>query len=98
MSKEFTGQVALVTGGSRGMGRAIALQLARGGADVAIGFRSRQETAKEVVREIQGTGQRAIFAAKSRLTPLSAKRATIWDRSGCSSTAAPLAILSIIPR
>jgi 3-oxoacyl-[acyl-carrier protein] reductase len=62
MSNEFTGQVALVTGGSRGMGRAIALQLARGGADVAIGYGSRQETAEEVVREIQGIGQRAICA------------------------------------
>ena len=62
MSKEFTGQVALVTGGSRGMGRAIALQLAREGADVAIGYGSRKETAEEVVQQIESTGQRALCA------------------------------------
>ena len=62
MKKEFDGQVALVTGGSRGMGRAIALQLAHGGADVAIGYGSRKETAEEVVREIEATGQRALCA------------------------------------
>jgi len=62
MIKEFERRVALITGGSRGMGRAIALQLARGGADVAIGYGSRKETAEEVVSQIQATGQRALCA------------------------------------
>lgn len=62
MKKEFEGQIALVTGGSRGMGRAIALQLAHGGADVAIGYASRKETAEDVVGEIEAIGQRALCA------------------------------------
>lgn len=62
MEQEFAGRVALVTGGSRGMGRATALQLARGGADVAIGYGSRVETAQEVVAEIQAEGRRAVCA------------------------------------
>ena len=62
MAQEFAGRVALVTGGSRGMGRATALQLARGGADVAIGYGSRVETAEEVVAEIQAEGRRSICA------------------------------------
>lgn len=62
MEQDFKGRVALITGGSRGMGRAIALQLARGGADVAIGYGSRKETAEEVVEEIKATGQRALCA------------------------------------
>lgn len=60
MDSEFAGRVALVTGGSRGMGRATALMLARRGADVAIGYGSRSETAEEVVTEIESFGRRAI--------------------------------------
>ncbi|MCH2130192.1 MAG: SDR family oxidoreductase [Pirellulaceae bacterium] len=62
MENEFAGQVALVTGGSRGMGRATARLLAQRGADVAIGFGARKEAAEEVVQEIQECGRRAICA------------------------------------
>lgn len=60
MDNEFSGRVAIVTGGSRGIGRATALQLARGGADVAIGYAARRETAEEVVAEIEALGRKAI--------------------------------------
>jgi enoyl-[acyl-carrier protein] reductase III len=52
-------RTALVTGGTRGIGRAIALTLARGGADCAITYRTRPEQAAEVVREIEALGRRA---------------------------------------
>ncbi len=63
MSKDFEQRVALVTGGSRGIGRAIALQLARGGADVAISYATRKDPADEVVTEIESLGRRAFCAA-----------------------------------
>jgi 3-oxoacyl-[acyl-carrier protein] reductase len=53
------GKVALVTGGSRGIGRAIARSLARAGADVVINFLHRSKDAEEVAREIQQMGRRA---------------------------------------
>ncbi|MBX7168228.1 MAG: SDR family oxidoreductase [Pirellulales bacterium] len=60
MSAEFVERVALVTGGSRGIGRATALRLAGEGADVAISYASRAAEAAAVVREIEGLGRRAL--------------------------------------
>jgi 3-oxoacyl-[acyl-carrier protein] reductase len=54
------GKLALVTGGSRGIGAAIAIALARAGADVAINFRSRSEEAEKVCAEIRRLGRRAL--------------------------------------
>lgn len=62
MSQPFAGRVALVTGGSRGIGRATALRLAGEGADVAISYASRAGAAEEVVGEIKALGRRAISA------------------------------------
>jgi 3-oxoacyl-[acyl-carrier protein] reductase len=56
---DLTGTTALVTGGSRGVGRATALLLARAGASVGIAFRSRRADADAVVTELEGLGVRA---------------------------------------
>ncbi|MCA6926534.1 3-oxoacyl-ACP reductase family protein [Pectobacterium versatile] len=56
---ELTGKKALVTGASRGIGAAIALELAEKGADVAITYQSSEERALDVVRAIEAKGRRA---------------------------------------
>lgn len=56
----FSGKIALVTGGSRGIGRAIALELAACGADVILTFWRRRSAAREVTGLIEGMGRRAL--------------------------------------
>jgi 3-oxoacyl-[acyl-carrier protein] reductase len=57
---ELSGRVALVTGASRGIGRAIALALAECGADVAISYLGRRQEAEEAAASIRETGGRAL--------------------------------------
>ena len=56
----LTAKVALVTGGARGIGKAVALKLARAGADVVIVYYSSAEEAEQVVSDIQALGRRAV--------------------------------------
>ncbi len=57
---ELKGKVALVTGGSRGIGAAVALALARVGVDIAVNYRSRQQEAGRVCSEIRASNRRAL--------------------------------------
>lgn len=60
MSKKLAGKIALVAGGSRGLGAATAAALADRGADVAIGYVSSEERALTVVEGLKEKGVRAI--------------------------------------
>ena len=57
---DLTGKTALVTGGSRGLGRAIALRLATQGADVALSYRGNADAARATVGEIEAQGRRGL--------------------------------------
>ena len=60
MEMRFANKVALVTGGSRGIGRAVSLRLAQEGAAVGVNFRAREQAAQEVVSAIEAEGGRAL--------------------------------------
>lgn len=68
MSFDLTGRRALVTGASRGIGRAIAIAFARAGADVALLARN-AELLEEAADEVRGLGRRAVVAQADVLDP-----------------------------
>ncbi len=57
---EFKDKVALITGSSRGIGRSLAVELARGGAHVVVNYRRNTDLAQEAVREVESLGGRAV--------------------------------------
>ncbi|MGB6563077.1 MAG: SDR family NAD(P)-dependent oxidoreductase, partial [Candidatus Binataceae bacterium] len=59
---EFDGKVAIVTGGTRGLGRATALRLARGGATLALNYRRDEQSARYALEEIRAFAPRSILA------------------------------------
>ncbi len=77
-------QIACVTGASSGIGRAIALELARAGADVAIHCRQSVERAEEVAREVRLLGRRAVCFAFDLSAPKShlALVDAVWSQFG----------------
>jgi 3-oxoacyl-[acyl-carrier protein] reductase len=66
---DLGGQTALVTGGSRGIGRAAALLLARAGADVALTYHTRANEAESTSRAIQALGRRAFVGGGDLAKP-----------------------------
>ncbi|MCB2402438.1 SDR family NAD(P)-dependent oxidoreductase [Rhizobium ruizarguesonis] len=71
---ELAGKRALVTGGSRGIGAAIALALADKGADVAVTYERSADRAAEVVRAIEGKGRKALAIQADSADPAAVKR------------------------
>jgi 3-oxoacyl-[acyl-carrier protein] reductase len=69
MAKALTGKTGLVTGGSRGIGAAIAKRLAREGADVAISYATSPEKAEAVVKELTAQGVRAAAFKADQAVP-----------------------------
>ena len=56
----FAGQVALITGGAKRIGRSIALQLAKEGADIVVNYKGSKAEADELVSTISAAGRRAV--------------------------------------
>ncbi len=74
----LAGRTAVVTGGSRGIGRAIALGLAEAGADVALTYRERRADAETVIGEIENLGRRAM-ALPMEVTDRASVQAAVKD-------------------
>lgn len=81
MNNDLDGRTALVTGGSRGIGRAICLELAERGACVAVNYRTRGDAADAVVEEVRRCGLDAI-AIQADVSDGAAVRAMVEEVAG----------------
>lgn len=72
-TRDLAGQVALVTGGARGLGATLALALAQRGADVAISYVNSADRAAEVVASLEAHGVRALAVRSDQSDPASAQ-------------------------
>lgn len=81
---KLEGKVALVTGGSRGIGRAVALELAKEGADIGVNYVKNKNAADEIVSKIHSMGRKAIPipADVSMITEIERMVEQIWDEFG----------------
>lgn len=82
MKFNFTGKVALVTGGSRGIGRDISEMLAAAGAKVVVNYRSNEAAAKETLVNLAGEGHIAVQADMASAADLEAMMEKIIDTFG----------------
>ena len=79
---DLTGKRALVTGGSRGIGAAIALALAENGADVAISYEHAADRARNIVGQVEAKGRRVIAIQADGADPEAIKR-LVDEAAGC---------------
>ena len=70
---DLSGKTAVITGGARGIGRAIALRLAEQGADVCFSYKGNAEAAAETVAAVEALGRKAIAVQADVTAPESAK-------------------------
>ena len=85
MTREFEGKTIIVTGGSRGIGRAVSLRFAAEGARVAINYVSREEDARKTLEEIEADVIRlAIGHYRGRMTEVARRlgigRSTLYRK------------------
>ncbi|MEX2224266.1 MAG: SDR family NAD(P)-dependent oxidoreductase, partial [Candidatus Rokuibacteriota bacterium] len=96
MTRPLEGRVAVVTGGSRGIGRGIALRLARDGAHCALTYRQNDAAAAETVTALEALGVRAVaerldLADPEQVGPAVERIAAVFGRVGgvVGNSAAP---------
>ena len=97
------GKSALVTGGSRGIGRAIALRLAQSGANVAVNYNTHQESALEVVEEIKQLGVNSLalqadISQTDQVKKMANQLLAEWGRSDILVNNAGIRRDSLLPR